>query len=81
MRGVVFSKIQREELNKHYVNYFNLTNEARHSLAESLGMTYRSLSRWMTRKWKKENNLQLERAKQQPQTLHEQGHEIDAAGM
>ena len=77
IKGMPFSKIQRKELNKHYANYFTLTNQARHSLAESLGMTYTSLSKWMQRK----NNLQLERAKQQPQTLREQGHEIDAAGI
>ena len=81
MRGKQFSKIHRRELNEHYANYFNLTKEARHYLAESLGMTHRSLSEWMLRKWRKENKLQLESSKQQPQTLREDGHGKDASGM
>ena len=80
MRGEYCSKIQKRELNKHFTKYFNLENEARCSLAESLHMTHMSLSEWMLRKWNKENNLQLERTKQQPQTLHQQEHGLDSAG-
>ena len=80
VRGKHYSKIQRRELSKHYANYFNLTNEAKHSLAASLGITYKSLSQCMLRKWNKENRLQLETTKLQPPTLHKQGHGIDAAG-
>ena len=80
VRGEHYSKIRGTELNKHYANYFNLTSDARLSLAASLGITHRRLSQLMLRKWNKENKLQLERTKQQPPAVHEQGHGIDAAG-
>ena len=70
---------QTRELNKCYAYYFNLTTKARRSLAERLGITHRSLSGWMLRKWNKKKKPQSDRTKQQLQTLHEQGHAAQAA--
>ena len=75
------SLLQRRELERHYPNYFNLTNKARHSLAKTLGMTHKTFREWMMRKRNKENNFQLGRIEQQPQKLHEKEHRIDPAGI
>ena len=72
MRGMRYSRIQTRELNKNFDAYFSLTPKAKQSLATSLGITKRGLSAWMSKKLKKETDLQ---------TLHKQGDGINAAGI
>ena len=72
IRGVRYSRIQTRELNKNFDVYFSLTAKAKQSLATSLGITKRGLSTWMSRKLKKETDLQ---------TLHQQEGGINAAGI
>ena len=77
--GAHFSEVQARELNKHYANFFTLTPKAKRCLATSLGITVERVRAWMYRKWKRENYL--EPTKQQLQTLHEQEHGTNVAGI
>ena len=77
--GDRFSSVQKSELNKHFVAYFNLTQEAKRSLAASLGITTTCLRSWMCRKWEKEKSL--EGALHQLQTLYKQQHGINSQGI
>ena len=74
-----YTNIQTKELNKHYADYFSLTEKAKCSLATSLGITPESLRKWMRRKWKKEKGLK--RTNSQLQTPNEQKHGIQITGM
>ena len=74
-----FSNIHTRELNKHYVNYFNLTKEAKRCLARSLGISVESLRKWMRKKWQDERDL--ERTKNRIQTSYKQEHGLNVAGM
>ena len=74
-----FSDVHTRELNKHYPNYFNLTPEARRSLATSLGITVASLRNWMNRKHAKEKASKI--TKDQLLTYHKQEHGIHVAGI
>ena len=77
--GQRFSEVRTRELGKHYVNYFNLTREAKHCLAGSLGISGDSLKKWMHKKWRKERNL--EKAKNRTQTSYKQEHGLNVAGI
>ena len=78
-RGQSYSAIQTRELNKHYVNYFTFSREAKSSLAESLGITQISLTRWMRKKRQEERDL--EEAKNQLQKRYKQEPGQNVAGV
>ena len=77
-KGHRFSKIHTRELNKNYFTYFSLTQEGKSSLAESLGIPLISLSKWMLRKRQEER--ELEEAKNQLQTHYKQEHGLNVSG-
>ena len=53
-----YTKILTRETNKHYPNYFSLTQEAKRSLATRLGIKPDNLRKRMVRKWEKEKALE-----------------------
>ena len=77
--GQKYSKILTKELNKEYLNFFNVTAEAKCSLAKSLGITVDGLRRWMHKKWQEQRDL--ERAKKCIQTPYIQQHGLSVAGI
>ena len=77
-RGQSYSRIHTRELNKHYVDFFNLTHEAKLHLAANLGITVDSLRRWMRKKWHEERDLV--RVKNRIQTPYKQDHGLNVAG-
>ena len=78
-KGEHYSKLQARELNKHYANYFSLTQEAKRTLATTLGIKTGSLRLWMHRKWRQEKDSK--RIRLHLQTLCQQERGINVAGI
>ena len=73
-----FSAARISDFKKHYPTYFSLTAEAKRSLAASLDVPIRSLTRWMYLKRRREKKMEIRTVNYL--TTYEQQHDKNVSG-